>query len=312
MAWARLGRRRAPARAAARRGSSARAGRRSDAVEAARARPLPAAVAARRASARRPPAGAGDGPQRRQRVVGDLAGPHEVPQRGEQLVVGGARRGRLAAGSRSSPRARRAPPRIASCSAPSGRSCASHPGASSGSWSAKHEPHPAVGRADRPGADPHDVAGRAQLVELRRAVVGDPRREHVGLERRGDERRAGQQAERLDDGVDAAPLRRHAVPRRQEPGQRLRLDRLDLAAQRGQRAPAQLAQHLDVAPLAAHALGAELAAHDPLVGLQRGERADDARLGQAEAVGDLALGERAVGAGVAGRRGPPAGAAPAR
>ena len=63
------------------------------------------------------------------------------------------------------------------------------------------------------------------------------------------------------------------------------LDRLDLAAQRGQRAPAQLAQHVDVAPLAPHAVGTELAAHDAAVGLEGGERAGDPRLGDAEAVG---------------------------
>ena len=89
------------------------------------------------------------------------------------------------------------------------------------------------------------------------------------------------------------------MPRRQEPGQRLGLDRLDLAPQRGQRAPPQLAQHVALAPLPAHALGAELAAHDAAVGLQRHQHADDATLGHAEAVGDLALDERAVGAGVA-------------
>jgi hypothetical protein len=48
------------------------------------------------------------------------------------------------------------------------------------------------------------------------------------------------------------------VPARQEPGQRLRLDRLDLAPQPGQRAAAQQPQDVGVAPLAFHASGPEL------------------------------------------------------
>ena len=51
------------------------------------------------------------------------------------------------------------------------------------------------------------------------------------------------------------------------------LDRLDLLAQRGERAPPQLAQHLVVAPLPLDAVGPELAPHDPALGLQRLQRA---------------------------------------
>ena len=90
------------------------------------------------------------------------------------------------------------------------------------------------------------------------------------------------------------------MPRGEEPGERLLLDRLDLPPQRGQRPSAQLAQHVAVAPLPPHAIGAELAADDAAVGLEGGEGAEHTGLGDAETVGDLALGERAVGPGVPG------------
>ena len=85
-----------------------------------------------------------------------------------------------------------------------------------------------------------------------------------------------------------------------EPRVGLRLDRFDLATQHGQRPPAQLAQHVDIAVLATDAARAELAVHDAVGGLERGERADDALDRRCEAAGDIGRGERAVGAGVAG------------
>ena len=124
------------------------------------------------------------------------------------------------------------------------------------------EPDPAIGRSDGTRAHPHHVAGGAQLVEVARPVVEDPRRQDVGLDRRGDERCPREQAERFDDGVDAPSLARYAVPGREEPRQRGRLDRLDLAAQGGQRAAPEPAQHLDVAPLSDDATRSELAQHD--------------------------------------------------
>ena len=98
-----------------------------------------------RPAARRPSTGA----QRRQRVVGDLAGPHEVPQRGEQLrrrslpappPGAGSRTTRPApAGARGSPRA----------AAPSGGSARSRPGGSQQrQLVAEVQPHPTVDDAD--------------------------------------------------------------------------------------------------------------------------------------------------------------------
>ena len=71
-----------------------------------------------------------------------------------------------------------------------------------------------------------------------------------------------------------------ALPGGQEPGQRLGLDRLDLAAQRGERAPPQLAEHLVVAPLTLDAVGPELAPHDAAVDLEALERLADPGLGR--------------------------------
>ena len=91
------------------------------------------------------------------------------------------------------------------------------------------DPHPSVGRADGPGADPHDVTGRAQLVEQRRPVVGDPRRQHIDLERRRHDRRTGEQAERLGialrvpllEPLRGAPVQLCALLGEQRPVRRL-------------------------------------------------------------------------------------------
>ncbi len=93
-------------------------------------------------------------------------------------------------------------------------------------------------------------------------------------------------------------MRRDVVPGREEAGERLLLDRLDLPAQRGERATAELAQHVDVAVLARHALGTELADDETLVALERGERAGDALGWCSEAIRDIGGEERSVRAGV--------------
>ena len=69
-----------------------------------------------------------------------------------------------------------------------------------------------------------------------------------------------------------------ALPLRQEPGQGVRRDRLDLLAQLGERPAAQRAQDLGVAPLEARAAGPELAVHDAAGRRQPGQRGvDDGR-----------------------------------
>src|SRR6185312_8537625 len=93
--------------------------------------------------------------------------------------------------------------------------------------------------------------------------------------------------------------RQHALPRRQEPSERLRLDRFDLVPQPRQRAPPEYPQDLRIAPLALGARGPELAADDGPRAGQTAERILDDTSGQAPARGRLAGEEWAVGAGPA-------------
>ena len=61
------------------------------------------------------------------------------------------------------------------------------------------------------------------------------------------------------------------MPAGQEPRERFLLDRLDLAAQRGERRAPQAAQHVGVAPFTLGAAGTKLAAHELLVVLELDE-----------------------------------------
>ena len=155
---------------------------------------------------------------------------------------------------------------------PGGRVDAFPPRRQQGDLVGEAHPDTAVVRSDGSGAEPHHVAGGAQLVEHRRAVTSDPGCQHVGLQRRRHDRGAGEHTDGLHQGLHPAPRTADSLPGREELRQRLRIDRLDLAAQGGERATTQLAEDLDVAPFAAHTLGAELAANDPTVELEGGER----------------------------------------
>ena len=100
---------------------------------------------------------------------------------------------------------------------------------------AEGEAHAAVVRSESARTDPHDLARGAERVEVRRAVLGQPGRQDVGLEHRSRKRRSLKHAEHLDQAVDPPAGSRHALPRRQEAGERLTVDRLHLTAQ-GRRA----------------------------------------------------------------------------
>ena len=185
----------------------------------------------RPAAPRRP---ASRGPQRGERVVGDLAGPHQVPQRAEHrgVVVGQRRpsahgrhqvgpergapladsgRGARRAAVRSDGRDRRRRPTAAVGVRATSRA---------GAWSRKQQAHPAVGGAERPGADPHHLARGAQRVEVGRAVAADP---GAAARRARGRRRAGPPpaASRPPRPGRRAPPVRHAdaLPRGQEAGE---------------------------------------------------------------------------------------------
>ena len=124
--------------------------------------------------------------------------------------------------------------RIASCASPSGVGApAGRP--STGGVLAEEERD-----AVEPGADPDDLAGRAELVELLRPVARDAARQHLGLPERDRQRERLQRDERLAQRRAAVD----PVPARQEAAERRLLDRLDLAcaAPRATRAAAGAAR----------------------------------------------------------------------
>ena len=190
--------------------------------------------------------------------------------------------------------------RTASWMRPDGGSTGSVDGSRSACLIAEEQANASVSSADRSRADPYDIARGAQRVEVRGRVPAQPRREHVGLERRRDDRRALQLPEHFDQTVDAvARPGVDAVPCQREPRVRIGLDGLDLAAQRCERSPPQLAQHVDVTPLALDAVGPELTADDSSLGLEGGERGHDALDGGSEPGRGRSSEERPVRCGIA-------------
>ena len=252
------------------------------------------------------------GPQRGERVVRDLAGPDEVPQRVEHLAVASRHRTPRRARGRTrrpaAPRCARGSPRggdrpgggPSSGGRPAGR--ASRPGRYSAIRPSSRPRLPRPTQATSPIAP--------ELVEQPRLVAGDPRRQDVALEHRGRDRQAGQLVDDLGEALEAATRgaaarlarRGDAVPRRQEPAERRRVDGLDLAAQPGERPAPEEAEHLRVAPLALDAAGPELAAQERPVGEQPLERVVDDADRQPPAPGRVRRQERAVGPRVAGEQ----------
>ena len=121
--------------------------------------------------------------------------------------------------------------------------------------------------AVEPGSDPHDLAGRAELVELFGAIAGDAPRQHLALPERDRQRERLERDQRLAESrppVDPMPARQEAAHRRL-------LDGLDLAAERRERRAPEPPEHLRVAPLALAAAGTKLAADELLRTLERAQ-----------------------------------------
>src|SRR5712692_6708697 len=123
----------------------------------------------------------------------------------------------------------------------------------------KVEGNSPVGGTKRAPADPDDLAHRHQLVEEAWAVARDAAADDVPLDDAGRQRESLQLEHDLEQAIHAARPRAQAVPLRQEARHHLRRHRLDLAAERGERAPAQHAQHLRMAVLPASSSPAKLA-----------------------------------------------------
>ena len=124
-------------------------------------------------------------------------------------------------------------------------------------------------------------------------------------------RRPARRAPRPGRRGPAGAGRRPATAGRKRPSAAA-VDRLDLGAQHGQRAPAELAQHLGVAPLPLGAAGPELAADQAAVGHQRVEHGADPVGVDAEPRRRRRGRGTARGCGRSGRPGPRAARRPGR
>ena len=216
--------------------------------------------------------------QRRPGVVRDLAGPDELPERGQRRL--GLE---LGLGEQVAPEHRAAPERLAD-------------GRGLGGFRRRRarrlpEERRVVAEVDgdavEPGADPDELAGGAEPVEPCGLVARDASRQHLALPQRHREGETLERDERLAQaGATADP-----VPGRQEAAEGGLLGRLDLAAERGERGSAEAAEHLGVAPLALAAARPELAAHEQVGALELVQHALER---EAEALVGLGGRERAA------------------
>ena len=241
-------------------------------------------------------AGADQRPERGEGVVGDQAAPDQVPQGGGELgVAGGADAvGELAEEPRTA-----TVEQVEHRALHARRLVALDLGEGEVGLVGEVEADPAVAAGQRGVAGPDDLAGGRELVEHGGLVVAHACGEHQRLEGTGGHRAAGELVDGRHDPVHAAQGPSHALPGGQEAGDRVVGDRFDLLPQPGERTPAQLAQHLGVAPLGARAGRAELAVEHPAAVGESLEGLAGDGLAEAQAGGDLGGGERAVAAGVA-------------
>ena len=203
-------------------------------------------------------------------VVRDLAGPDELPQRGQRGL--GLEPG---LGEQVGPEHGAAPERLAD----GGRLGSLRRRRAGGPAEQRRVLAEVDGDAVEPGADPDELAGGAERVERGGLVAGDAARQHLGLPERDRQREPLQRHERLAQGRAAAD----PVPGGQEAAEGRLLGRLDLAAQRGERGAPEAAEDVGVAPLALGATRTELAADEQIGALElvqetRTGRARSARL----------------------------------
>ncbi len=238
-------------------------------------------------------------PQRRQRIVGDLSGPHEVPQRCQQLDIGRVD-GRSAQLIPEAGAVRTQVGANGVVQGPVGRLCRLQRGIDRGELIGEVQTDPAVARTDCTAADPDHIAGRTQLVEVWGAVAAQPRRQQLGLQRRGHQCRTLQLSQRLDQRIETTTFAGDAVPGLDEPGVRLRLDRFDLSAQHRQRTASELTQHVDIAILTPDATRSELAMDHAIGVLQSCQGTHDAFDRRHESASYLGRRERPMSARVSG------------
>ena len=162
----------------------------------------------------------------------------------------------------------------------------------------EQEGHAAVGRAERPGSDPHQVPAGAERVQVCRSEPAHAGGKDVALQDGGWYRGSLEPRDRLGQGVSAAPRAIRPLPRGQEPRERGCADRFDLASQRREGARTDPAQHVDVAPFGFDPGGAERAVDHTSLGLEPLERLVDTVRACAEPGRDLLGRARTVRPGV--------------
>src|SRR5688572_18068806 len=102
--------------------------------------------------------------------------------------------------------------------------------------------NPAVAIAQWLEADPDDLAGRAERVEIGWLVVLDARREDLALENRRGHGEALQRFDDFENRVESMPASHDALPVREEPRQHGLIDWLRFLAQFRERAAADRAK----------------------------------------------------------------------
>ena len=158
--------------------------------------------------------------------------------------------------------------------------------------------HPRIGSARLAGADNEHLAGGGELVEHRRRVVPDARRQHQGLPRGGRQPHPGELFHHGEHPVGPAQHwalahRGDLLPVRQEAPERGGADRLGGRPSRRQRLGTDDLQDLRGAVFGIFHPLAVVPLHGAVHGGHRGIRGGD---GQAERRGELAEDERAAGA----------------
>ncbi len=150
-------------------------------------------------------AGAGQGTQRGQRVVADPPGPHQLPQRRREGLVGGLDAGGAHGVGELAEEVGTAAGEGVEDRLP-GLGVLGHLRLGQGQLGGvgQVQRDPAVGARQGAVPGPHHLARGRQLVEVRRLVVAHARGQHQRLERRGRHRAAGQLVDRRQHAVDAA------------------------------------------------------------------------------------------------------------
>ena len=165
---------------------------------------------------------------------------------------------------------------------------------------AERQPHPAVSGPQRPRADPHQLTGGAELIELGRLVAGHAAGQHIGFQHRCRQGRALQLGYHVGQGIHAAAPTPDPLPGGQEPRQRLGRHGLHLLAQRGQATATDPSQDVGVAELPLETVRPELTQQQTTLGDEGGEGVGGPGLADPQPARHVAGGERSVGAGEAG------------